>query len=174
MSKIDFEKGIENASRYYLQLSKYNFESSEEWIEVMGEICVSNSFGLPELMTLVHPDWYPILGLKNPRGERVFPPAGQRAYCRSEEMYGYKCPFPQQNIQVDHHFPFSKGGATVHGNAMYLCPEHNLAKSIDIHFIAWEQMERGWVSNLLVQFSHQASRKSELTTPKFDRVIKRI
>lgn len=164
----NFEERIHSAERYYKALSELHFESPEEWAGLFLEYISGDKYGLPELLVLIHPNWYSVLGISDPRGNRAFPSAGKNAECRSNEFYGYDCPFNDSPIHIDHEFPFSKGGVTNHANAMYLCEEHNLSKSTDIHIINWSDMDKKWIINLLQIFTHEVER---LTQTKFHKYM---
>ena len=132
------ETRITSAERYHKFLSR-NFQ--ESWLDLFEECENNEEFGLPEIMVLIHPNWYEELQISkhgDPRGNSTFSSASINAKCRSSEIWGYECPYIQINIHIDHTFPYSRGGATKSDNAMYLCKEHNLSKSTDLHLIPWE------------------------------------
>ena len=172
----DVTKRISCAERYYQALSTLHFESVEEWIDLYQKFVTNETYGLPEILVLIHPNWYEYETIKipDPRGSRSFPAAEKSARCRSIEFYGYSCPFINPPIHIDHLFPFSKGGATNHANALYLCEEHNLSKSTDIHTIDWEGMDRSWVMQLLEVFGHEIERKTQTKLEKFKKAIERV
>lgn len=94
-------------------------------------------------LALVHPDWIHELDLE-PRsltavfGPRDFtdkPLANDR--CESRLIWGYECPLPR-DLQIDHLFPYALGGATLPGNRIHLCRNHNNLKGVDVHVYPWE------------------------------------
>jgi hypothetical protein len=174
MSDFKLTSRISCAERYYKALSQFHFESRDEWMTSFNRIVQENQSGLPEMLAMIHPDWYPPLAIIDPRGPRNFPSAEKYAQCRSIEFYGYPCPFKNATIQIDHEFPHSKGGVTNHANAMYLCKEHNVSKFTDIHIISWENINISWVNKLLLTFTHEVSRHSQFKFPEFHKVIERI
>lgn len=169
----NLDSRITFAERYYVALSGLHFESTDEWATLYNKYISDKSCGLPELLVLIHPSWYESLGIPDPRGGRNFPSADKNAQCRSIEFYGYPCPFIDPLIHVDHQFPYSKGGVTSHANAMYLCEEHNLSKSTDIHIINWENMDTTWVLSLLQIFTHEVERRTQRKFPKISKTIAR-
>jgi len=170
---LNISERISYAERYYNALSALHFESVEEWTELFQKFTTDDSFGLPEILVLVHPNWYGTVKIPDPRGTRSFPAADKSAKCRSIEFYGYVCPFIDPPIHIDHLFPYSKGGVTNHANAMYLCEEHNLSKSTDIHTIDWEGIDRSWVTLLLQVFGHEIERKTQTKLGSFKKTIER-
>jgi len=174
MPEIDFNVRANLAARYYFAFSKLNFESADEWLKQLYLYLEDDHLGFPEMLTLIHPNWYPSIKLPDPRGSRSFPTADKYAECRSLEIYNYKCPFTKSTIQIDHQFPYSKGGVTNYANAMYLCSEHNLAKSTDIHFIDWVGMDKSWVIELMNKFIHQISRLVSDETPLLREVNRKL
>lgn len=171
---LNLGKRISCAERYYGALSSLHFESIEEWIDLYQKFVTNETYGLPEILVLIHPAWYVSIEIPDPRGTRDFPSAEKTAKCRSIEFYGYACPFINPSIQIDHLFPWSKGGVTNHANAMYLCKEHNLSKSTDIHTIDWEGMDRSWVIQLLQVFSHEIERKTQTKLERFKKAVERV
>ena len=163
------------AKRYYDELSLINFESVTEWKDLLDKFIVNQVYGIPELLVLIHPKWYQdgVIRIEDPRGPRQFPATQSRVRCRSIEIYGYECPFVNSSIQIDHQFPYSKGGITIHDNAMYLCAEHNLSKSIDIHLIDWENFSTDWVSLVLDKLIHEASRQTKSLPLKYSEILNR-
>jgi len=169
-----FPERISYAERYYAALSSLHFESDQEWSQLLNQFTAEDKCGLPEFLVLIHPKWYLPLKISDPRGNRSFPSAEKTAKCRSIEFYGYACPFGNSPIQIDHQFPYSKGGVTNHANAMYLCEEHNLSKSTDIHIIDWEGMDKTWVSKLLETFTHEVGRRTQMKFQRFNKAIERL
>ena len=104
-------------------------------------------------MTLIHKNWFEELGLTHvdPRGPKYFTPAPKNSRCQSIRIWNYECPIDDPKIHVDHTFPRAKGGYTHYQNAMYLCEEHNLDKSSDIHIIPLETFPTPgqWISTAL-------------------------
>ena len=144
-TEIPFGLRVASAARYYSFLGKVKNLS---WIDVLCEVESNNGFGIPEVLVLLEPKYYAQLKATDPRGDRAFAPAGKFAKCRSNDVWGYDCPFNDSRIHVDHMFPQSRGGLTHQQNSMYLCSEHNMSKHTDIHLIPWEQIpERNeWVT----------------------------
>jgi hypothetical protein len=175
MLNIDFKERISYASRYYGLFGSVNFESSHEWIDTLQRLNSDESSGLPEMLVLIHPKWYEqeIIKIADPRGNRSFPSAKTGVLCRSQEIYGYECNFKDQPIHIDHQFPYSKGGITNYENAMYLCAEHNLSKSTDIHLIDWRSISTEWVSGILDKFVHEIKRESGASILKYSKVLNR-
>lgn len=171
---LSLAKRISCAERYYSALSELHFESIDEWTELLNKYLSDEKYGLPEILVLIHPDWYQTIKIPDPRGNRSFATAEMSAKCRSHEFYGYECPFVNAPIHIDHQFPYSKGGVTNHANAMYLCKEHNLSKSTDIHIIDWEGMDKSWVDMLLQAFTHEVERRTHVKFPKFNKAIERV
>jgi hypothetical protein len=162
MSEIElkFEKRLASAQRYYIFK---NNSTNKNWIDIFFEIESSPTFGIPEVLVLLDPSYYSGLGSVDPRGGRTFPLAQKFSKCRSVEIWGYECPFQGKSVHIDHTFPHSKGGVTHFENAMYLCEEHNRAKSTDIHLIPWETMVKAnsWIESALQILILSASRLSD-------------
>ncbi len=164
------------AKRYYTELSLVHFESLVEWKNLLQKFIANDIYGIPELLVLIHPKWYEkdkLIKIEDPRGPRQFSAIKSKLRCRGIEIYGYECPFVNPAIQIDHQFPYSKGGVTMHSNAMYLCAEHNLSKSIDIHLIDWENFNTAWVSLVLEKFVHEVSRQTNSQPLKFFKILNR-
>jgi hypothetical protein len=155
-----YEQRLECAHRYFDFLNSYKEHSWHDKLQVVHD---NASAGIPELLVLLNPENYDILGLPDPRGAATFQSAHENAKCRSKELWGYSCPFKDSQIHVDHSFPRNRGGMTHPDNAMYLCREHNLSKSTDIHLIPWESMpsRNSWIRIQLNLFLASAQRKTE-------------
>jgi hypothetical protein len=155
---------LSSASRYHAFLAK-NLHAS--WFDVFAEIESSSKYGVSEAMVLLHPRWYQEIGLNavtDPRGPSTFSGLKQKARCRAKELWGYECPYSEAEIHVDHTFPYSRGGLTQPDNAMYLCREHNLSKSTDLHLIPWETFPGlSWI-----QFGVNSAIKSAQSRSKFE------
>jgi hypothetical protein len=144
---------LASAERYYKCLRKV---SQMSWLQLFNEINCDPDSGIQETLVLLHPSW----GLQDShhfpdlRGKSSFSGAVTKAKCRSLEIWGYKCPFVDSPIHVDHSFPRAKGGMTHHQNAMYLCDKHNLDKGTDIHMFPWERIETNaiWVKQILDKY----------------------
>jgi hypothetical protein len=153
MISIDYSSRLTSAFRYHDFLSKH---SDSSWIDTLEAIETDIKTGIPEVMVLLHPRWHEELSFQassDPRGLGSFSPANLRAKCRSFELWGYECPYEGSKIHIDHTFPFARGGATRDDNAMYLCREHNLSKSTDIHSIPWETLiKKQWILDQLKLF----------------------
>jgi hypothetical protein len=165
---------IEFASRYHRQLAKHLHSS---WFDVYEEVLNSNDFGIAEALVLLHPHWYQEIGvnlISDPRGPNSFSGLKQNARCRSYELWGYECPYLESEIHIDHTFPFSRGGVTQAENAMYLCREHNLSKSTDLHMIPWEDFRgKNWIkSSLEISIKSAQTRTKNVLYP-IDSVLKR-
>lgn len=158
-----YEVRLNSASRYHSILAKHLHSN---WIEVYEDIESSTICGISEAMVLLHPRWYQEIGLNSvsdPRGPASFSGLKQKAKCRAKELWGYECPYLGTEIHVDHTFPYSRGGFTQPENAMYLCREHNLSKSTDLHLIPWETFPSlNWI-----QIGVNATIKSAQTRSKF-------
>lgn len=154
---IPVEKRLEAASRYYSLSSEVE---SQSWIDVFLQIESDSTFGIPELLVLLDPKFYSELDAKDPRGERAFKTAKDIRKCRSQDLWGYACPFTDVEVHIDHTFPRAKGGVTHPQNAMYLCGEHNRAKSTDIHMIPWEGFTKAnlWIQQSLKHLISSAAR----------------
>ena len=65
-------------------------------------------------LVLIHPLWYEGMpGAEGVRGPRLYGlKAGSEDSCKSELVFGYPCPF-EEELHVDHLFPWSLGGPTV-------------------------------------------------------------
>lgn len=159
MSEINppFPVRINSAGRYY---SFHEEVKNLDWIELLLKVESEKSYGIPEVLVLLHPKFYSEIGATDPRGERTFAPATSSAKCRAKEVWGYECPFQDARIHVDHMFPQSKGGSTHLTNAMYLCDEHNMSKHTDIHLILWEKIpsQNDWVTKSINHLLGFASR----------------
>lgn len=151
------------AQRYF-ELFAQTDELDLNWIELIQMIDSRSDFGIPEALVLIHPKWYDRLNFADPRGKDSFTVAPIGARCRSLELWGYECPFvlTDRRVHVDHTFPRARGGVTHRDNAMYLCAEHNLSKSTDIHFIPWESisLNNSWLKTLLKNMMGAAERIS--------------
>jgi len=175
MSNINFDIRLESAFRYHSTLARA-LENS--WLELFFQLEADPKVGVPEVMTLVHPRWHSELGisqLADPRGANSFNANFKNAKCRSEKIWGYICPYTDLNIHVDHSFPFARGGATTSENAMYLCSEHNLSKSTDIHLIPWEDLiNQNWIGLQLKSIMKMAQRHTTENLYFPESAIKRI
>ena len=155
MTNSLIEKRIAFAIRYL----RFDAETREmTWLEASNLFNSINSYSLPELMVLIHPRFLNDLNLKDKAilgGDFVsYTSSGQK--CRSLDLWGYACPFQNSKIHIDHSFPRSRGGATHPQNAMYLCEEHNLPKSSDVHIYPWEELPSNieWVDLILERLVH--------------------
>ena len=168
MTNIDFTLRLGSAFRYHEFLSVH---ANSNWLEVLEEIENNNEAGIPEALVLLHPRWHAELHFNSssdPRGLSSFSSAGIRAKCRSQELWGYECPYSDSKIHIDHTFPFARGGATKDDNAMYLCKEHNLSKSTDLHLVPWETFsQKIWIRAQLTTFLVMGQRltKSKIYLP---------
>ena len=146
MDNIAFEERINASFRYH---SFWVKTLKLSWLNAYSEMISNSQYGTAELLTLIHPRWYQDLAITDKLGPRVksnFDTAKATAQCRANEIWGYECPYPQDRIEIDHIFPFSRGGSTSNDNAMYLCHEHNRAKSNDVHLLPWEKfVEMDWI-----------------------------
>jgi len=169
-TEIPFKSRMSYAYRYFEFLAK---SEGEHWIEKLAQVESAETFGIPEVLTLLLPDHYVELGIPDPRGPRSF--AGTTIYsqCRSKEIWGYSCPFKGVKVHVDHLFPQSRGGLTHHTNAMHLCGFHNTSKFTDIHLIPWEKMPENneWIVIVLNRMLEGAQR---LTKEKLYLPIKQL
>ena len=161
MTKSKIEKRIEYAIRYL------TFDADTRdltWGEVATQLNNCEFFNLPELMVLIHPRFMQEFGLhpKNILGGDFTAGTATGQKCRSIDLWGYECPFTSAKIHIDHSFPRSRGGATHPLNAMYLCQEHNLPKSSDIHMYGWEDLPAkiDWVNQILEKMIHANMRVS--------------
>ena len=129
------------AFRYF---SFFETNQNKNWLDLLNEIFESKSLGLPETLTLLHPKWYETLHInttfRDPRGDRNFKTANSNSNCLSRVYWGYDCPFLNSKVQVDHIFPYSRGGLTHFSNATYLCEQHNALKNSDIHILPWDSL----------------------------------
>jgi hypothetical protein len=175
MDKIDFKGRINASMRYHTFWVK---SQQLSWIDAYSEVISNHQYGLAELLTLIHPKWYTELGIlekSDPRVKSNFDTARTSAFCRSNEIWGYECPYSQTNIEIDHIFPYSRGGSTTNDNAMYLCKEHNRAKSNDVHLLPWEKFVA--VDWIRIQFNFfvnraQNSSKDKIYLPRLH--LKRV
>jgi hypothetical protein len=155
MTDSIFEKRIENAARY-LQFDANTRELT--WSQASELFNSDEQLGLPELMVLIQPRFIREFGLdtKSVLGGDFVSRTSTGQRCRAKEIWGYDCPFPNTIIHIDHSFPRSRGGATHPLNAMYLCDEHNLPKSDDIHMFVWEGLPTkiDWVNPILERLIH--------------------
>ena len=131
-----------SAERYFRFLSE---SRRLPWVALYGQY-EDGQLDLPELATLVHPQWTTDFSVVTRRRQhRAFSQGvGNHHVCASEELWGYTCPFDSP-LQVDHRFPWALGGPTCTSNALYLCRDHNLAKGHDVHVLAWRQYEFDWL-----------------------------
>lgn len=161
MNKSVFELRISYALRY-LQFDALT--KNENWGDAANLFLESERNSLPELMVLIHPRFVSRLNLTNLQlfGPDKFTSAKHEVKCRSIEIWGYECPFPNAKIHIDHSFPRSRGGATHMLNAMYLCDEHNLPKSSDIHLYPWEILPTtlNWVDPIIEKMNFAEKRLS--------------
>lgn len=156
---LPMERRLESAARYYSFRSKAEVKN---WVDLFLEVQEDEDFGVPEILVLLDPKYYSELGASDPRGGRTFPPAGSFSKCRSDELWGYRCPFEGARVHIDHTFPHSKGGVTHSQNAMYLCDEHNTSKHTDIHLIPWEKFPSAndWIVKSIKHLMLAASRQT--------------
>lgn len=159
MDKGIYETRLHYAHRYFEFLNRFKNSS---WVEKLLTINEDDSAGIPEVLVLLNPETYAEIGVKDPRGAPTFQSAPTNAKCRSKELWGYECPFVNAQIHVDHSFPRNRGGMTHPENAMYLCRDHNLSKSTDIHLIRWEVMPimNAWILIQLKTLILSAQRNS--------------
>lgn len=133
------EARLNSAHRYFVRL---NQATRRGWEQLLAEHD-AGTLALDESLALIHPMWVEDVGT---------PPTGRRSrsfthsipsyeVCGSELLWGYECPFGPQ-LEVDHLFPWSLGGPTLPGNALYLCRNHNRAKGHDVHLVPWEDESR--------------------------------
>lgn len=129
------EGRLRAAHQYF---AKLNAALQSGWEPLFAEY-TAGTLAFCETLVLVHPVWLEDAVSVPPRRRvRSFSqaiPSYER--CGSGLLWGYECPFEQQ-LEVDHLFPWSLGGPTLPGNALYLCRNHNRAKAHDIHLIPWE------------------------------------
>jgi hypothetical protein len=159
LTRIPFEFRLEATLRFY----KFQEKTSEmQWVEILTEIEGNHDYGIPETLVLLNPKFYKELGANDPRGERTFPKIPNGFPCRSNEIWGYECPFKSSSIHVDHMFPYSKGGVTHAENAMHLCADHNLLKHSDVHWIPWENLpaNNDWIIRSLKVLFNFATRSN--------------
>jgi len=161
MSDSLLEKRISYAIRYL------QFDASTRdltWLEAIESFNSNADFKLPELMVLIHPRFMKAMDLdtKLLLGGDFIPNVTNGQKCRSKEVWGYECPYINSKIHVDHSFPRSRGGATHPMNAMYLCDNHNLMKSSDVHMYPWENLELNleWIDATLEKIRLTEKRKS--------------
>jgi hypothetical protein len=169
---------IESRIEYAFRYLKFDSEVKNfSWIESVETFNSSGANTLPELMVLIHPRYLSDYNLENRSvfGPDAFAPARSGVKCRSKEIWGYECPFLNAKIHIDHSFPRSRGGSTTSMNAMYLCEEHNLPKSSDIHLFPWENLpgKIDWVNPILETLTHAELRKSKFRVhfPKFKKKL---
>jgi hypothetical protein len=157
--EIPFEFRMKAAQRYH---DFRNLSEDKSWYQLFDLLDTNQDLGIPEALVLLDPKYYQQIGVNDPRGDRLFPPAEPGARCRSLEIWGYKCPYVGGKIHIDHVFPQSKGGLTHPQNAMHLCREHNMSKHTDIHMIPWEKMIKGneWIKLAFTKFIQSAQRTS--------------
>jgi hypothetical protein len=163
MSKSLIETRIAYAIRY-LQFDALTKE--DDWGSAANLFLSSDDYCLPEMMVLIHPRFIGGLNLKDFQvfGPDKFNSAKHVVKCRSSDLWGYECPFNGAKIHIDHSFPRSRGGATHSLNAMYLCDEHNLPKSSDVHIYPWEILptKLDWVNPIIEKMSLAEKRISGL------------
>lgn len=105
---------------------------------------------IPEALSLVHPvhlkrAW--VEDLDFVKGERSFTGSAEPwSTCQADLIWGYDCPFEEEELESDHLFPFSAGGPTDAENRLWLCATHNGFKSSDIHLFPWEVGLPQWVA----------------------------
>lgn len=162
------ESLIETRIGYAFRYLKFDAEIKKlDWRTGVEIFNSDDQFKLPELMALIHPRYQKSFGLDSREvyGPTTFSPAGQSAKCRAKEIWGYGCPFVGSKIHIDHSFPRSRGGATNSKNAMYLCDQHNIPKSSDVHLFPWENLpqQMDWVDQVLNIFVHEETRNSGRT-----------
>lgn len=95
---------------------------------------------LPLALSLIHPNVAPIAAtrwqdLRGPRDIARY--RSSLDTCQSERVWGYACPRPDSPLQLDHAWPWSLGGRSTPDNSVWLCREHNSAKSWDVHCYDW-------------------------------------
>lgn len=156
---------IEDRIGYALRYLRFDaLTKHANWGEAAKLFMQSEQNCLPELMVLIHPRFFDRLRLVPAQllGPDKFNPARHEVKCRSHELWGYECPFNEAKIHIDHSFPRSRGGATHPLNAMYLCEEHNLPKSSDIHFYPWDllPLKLSWVDPMIEKLNHAEERLS--------------
>lgn len=101
-----------------------------------------------EAFALIHPRHFEDAehSQKELQGPRAFSrPVSTCAHtCSSKLLWGYLCPISSEASDVDHLWPYSLGGPTQPGNAVYLCKHHNQLKGADIHFYPFEEGLPNW------------------------------
>ena len=150
MSKSIIESRIVYAMRYL----KFDALTKDvNWGEAANLFLESADNCLPEIMVLIHPRFTSRLNLTSFQifGPDKFHSAKHVVRCRAKDIWGYECPFDGAKIHIDHSFPRSRGGATHSLNAMYLCDQHNLQKSSDVHLYPWEILptKLDWVDPII-------------------------
>jgi len=156
---------VEKRIAYAIRYLEFDASTRElTWVDSVYEFNLNPEFKLPELMVLIHPRFMKALDLdpKVVLGGDFTPNVTHGQKCRSKEVWGYECPFINAKIHVDHSFPRSRGGATHPMNAMYLCDNHNLMKSSDVHMYPWEKLELNldWINTTLEKIRLAEKRKS--------------
>lgn len=144
------------------------------WIDALQIVDESNSFGLPEVMVLISPTlWYEELQIdylrSDPRGNISFKSNTEIGKCNAIDFWGYDCPLQDPKTQIDHVFPWSRGGMTHSSNSIYLCELHNSLKSSDIHVYPWEKNHESlWLELIFKKLIMSASKltKEILYFPK--------
>lgn len=127
---------IDNAKTY---LSELRDTLRCDWLESFEKATTVH-----RKLALLHPGHLVHMGLSTSTinsisGKRNFPPRRVERKCNSMLIWGYECD-SKEDLQQDHLFPYSLGGATDSRNRIFLCRLHNQIKGSDIHFYPWEDV----------------------------------
>jgi hypothetical protein len=147
-SEGELSRRIEQARIYVQQLA---LMASTSWRHLYADY-LDRTLTFPRSLVLIHPAWYQhIDATDSVRGNRTFALSSAGRTCQSEEVWGYRCPFSNPAIHVDHMFPYAFGGPTEPDNAAWLCRYHNLAKGSDFHLLPLERVTTPWFDRVLTR-----------------------
>ena len=122
---------------------------------------ISDIYRLPELMALIHPDFYFYRGQNFSSNLRSFNAPGFRngilptTNCMYSKITGVECvfnSFPDMRglYEADHYWPHSLGGPSILDNRLILCKYHNGMKSNNVYSFDWKSFP-SWLERYLIE-----------------------
>ena len=141
-----------DAAHAYLQaLARPRWSTWTEGKTMLDE----GALTVPEAMALIHPAMWDVVGQRQfVQGDRRFKmgPHQRQGACQAIRVWGYACDLPRdENLQLDHGFPYSLGGPTDPANCLILCALHNAMKGSDVHQFPWELGAPAWLNAVVTR-----------------------
>jgi hypothetical protein len=136
----------------YLSYLQDNWNA--DWWDLYSSV---TELSIPQKFALIHPHFYELDLGQGPsqakckiRGSRTPSLKGPKGRCTSHELWGYQCPYGDAvEIQLEHKFPWSRGGPSRAANFAWLCEKHNALKGADIHQLRFDEGQFPWLSETL-------------------------